>query len=74
MVLSHINNQIGDSESRAGASWYRKDRMFVSQSCSLVFCGCGSAPTSARAAEEAGGQSCLALPSLRRQQKQDMPG
>lgn len=36
MVLSHINNQLGDSESRAGAAWYRKDRMFVSQSGSLM--------------------------------------
>ena len=46
---------LGDSISRAGATWYRKDRMFVSLShFPHVLCGCGSALTCISAAGEAG--------------------
>lgn len=70
-----INNHLGDSESQAGATWYRKDRMFVSLShFPHVLCGCGSALTCISAAGEAGCRGRQALPSLRSQQRQEMLG
>lgn len=67
MVLSYINNHLGDSASRAGATWYRKDRMFVSLShFPHVLCGCGSALTRISAA---GGSRRPQLPSSPRSEK-----